>query len=88
METAKEKATELLIKFDVKHYIKPNGYIKEDSKGIHVSMYSDQIKQCALICVDEIINYLTSNEICFKNHIEPIGNYKFWTDVKTEINNL
>ncbi len=70
--TPKEKAEEFLSKMNVIHYLKLRGKNK-DSKGLPVSMYDSQIKQCALIAVDELIKETGS---------------KFWYDVKREIEKL
>lgn len=72
--TAKEKAKELINKMDVIHYIK---LINKNSKGLPVSMYDDQIKQCALICVDEIIKVVDDNCLEYDDH--------YWQEVKKEI---
>ena len=69
----KEKAEELIKSMDVIHYTKLN-------KGsIPVSMHNDQIKQCALICVDEILEAVTT--IADKK-------YEYYQEVKTEIEKL
>jgi len=78
--TAKEKAESLLAKMNVIHYRKLGG-VNKDSKGLPVSMYDSQIKQCALIAVDEIINSV-DNE-----HVSDIFN-DYWIDVKAEIENI
>ena len=36
-------------------------------------------------CVDEILEHLLNTETCFKDNIWPIGNYKFWHEVKQEL---
>ena len=75
---AKEKARELVAKFhefsgENKHYNKTQW---------------DYAKQCALIAVNQIINFVPNNDFeldiykAFK--IEP----KYWTDVKNEIKKL
>jgi peptidoglycan/xylan/chitin deacetylase (PgdA/CDA1 family) len=79
--TPQEKALELLQKMDVIHYVKLYGKNK-NSKGLPVSMHDDQIKQCALIAVDEIIEYINTS-----------GSVNFWwlnylEEVKQEINKL
>jgi len=77
----KIKAQELYDKMNVIHYVKLGGKNK-NSKGLPVSMHKDQIKQCAIICVENEIETLekimkhfelselhTSNShrfICFK----------------------
>ena len=77
-QTPKEKAAELYDKMNVIHYMQLHGKNK-DSKGLPISMYDDQIKQCALIAVDEIINLLSHD-------INPLVNY--WFEVKQEIEKL
>lgn len=72
--TPKEKAKELYVKMDVIHYRKI--YSKPKSKGLPISMYQSQIKQCALICVDEILK------------IYQLDSYSFWKEVKQEIKKL
>jgi hypothetical protein len=74
--TPKEKAKELIEKMNVIHYVKLGGK-NTNSKGLPVSMYDDQIKQCALIAVDEILSA-----------IRPFGNRKWWEEVKQEIRDL
>ena len=75
--TPKEKAEELIEKMNVIHYVKLGGK-NTNSKGLPVSMYDDQIKQCALIAVDEI---LSANVVWYENSIP----YNYWQKVKTEI---
>ena len=74
--TPKDKAEELVKKMDVIHYMKLHGK-NSNSKGLPISMYDDQIKQCALIAVDEIIEYLRWTQ---DYHL---ANY--WREVKQEI---
>jgi hypothetical protein len=76
---AKEKAIELYSKMDVIHYIKLGGK-NSDSKGLPISMYDTQIKQCALIAVDEIINYLLDSDWALINN-----KAKYWQEVKEEL---
>ena len=71
--TPKEKAEELLDKMNVIHYLKGN--------GLPVSMHKSQIKQCALVAVDEILNLAS-----FYNDTQ--GEVTYWTEVKQEIKNL
>lgn len=74
--TPKEKAEELVSKMNVIHYMKLHGKNK-NSKGLPISMYDDQIKQCALIAVDEILkNFdgLHKPEYCA---FDAIGQRKF-----------
>ena len=75
--TPKYKAKELFEKMDVVHYIKLGGKNK-DSKGLPVSMYDSQIKQCALIAVDEIIQAMD-------NVMLPNPFKQYWNKVKQEI---
>jgi hypothetical protein len=58
--TPKEKAKELIDKFDL-----PTG------------LMSSEIKQCALITIDEILGYMGADR-----------GYNFWQEVKTEIEKL
>ena len=78
--TPKEKAEELIEKMNVIHYVKLGGK-NTNSKGLPVSMHYDQIKQCALIAVDEI---LSANAVWYENSIP----YNYWEKVKTEIEKL
>lgn len=79
--TPKEKAKELVSKMDVIHYMKLGGK-NSNSKGFPVSMHYDQIKQCALIAVDEIIKSLRKDLAVFE-----LGK-GFWQEVKKEIKKL
>lgn len=54
--TPKEKAQEILGKMNVIHYTK-----LASGSELPVSMYDDQIKQCALIAVDEMLNEYRQN---------------------------
>ena len=78
--TPKEKAKDLLSKMDVIHYMKLGGKNK-DSKGLPVSMYNDQIKQCALIAVDEIMKL---DVVWYQGS----RTYEFYEEVKQEIEKL
>ena len=69
--TPKEKAKELIKKYEK---IFDGNYIKTD----------ENIKQCALICVDEIIK--TCNKIVQSNDVAPYYNEKYWQEVRSEIN--
>jgi hypothetical protein len=73
--TPKEKAEELLEKMNVIHYLKGN--------GLPVSMHRSQIKQCALIAVDEIFFALKYNLDGATS-----GSVKYWQKVKQEIEKL
>lgn len=69
--TPEEYAKELLDKMNVVHYLKGN--------GLPVSMHKSQIKQCALIAVDEILSFVNS----FDN-----DSIEFLQEVKQEIEKL
>ena len=78
--TPKEKAKDLLKKMDVIHYMKLSG---KNSKGLPISMYNSQIKQCALISVNEIIKEL--NDYMFNNDIDDKQPIKYFEKVKQEL---
>jgi hypothetical protein len=93
--TPKEKAEQLLAKMNVIHYRKLFGKSK-DSKGLPVSMYNSQIKQCALIAVDEIIQS-RQDDGYFDDTLSSTGSeyytphpmyLTYWLQVKNEINKL
>jgi len=87
---AKEKAEQLLAKMNVIHYRKLDG-VNKHSKGLPVSMYDSQIKQCALVAVDEIINSSPSLPILGDSgsYGEDIELSKiYWEEVKQEIKNI
>jgi hypothetical protein len=77
--TPKEKAEELLKQMDVIHYMKLGGKNSE-SKGLPVSMHNSQIKQCALIAVNEILKITWVDKFLIVD--------EFWNEVKEEINKL
>ena len=88
--TPKEKARELIDKMDVIHYMKLGGK-NSNSKGLPISMHDSQVKQCALIAVDEILE----NVNYFFTELEKDGlpnkfddEIEYWNEVKQEINNL
>lgn len=78
MIPAKEKALELFEKMSVIHYIKLGGK-NAKSKGLPVSMYRSQIIQCALNCVDEIM------EVAIKYAGK---DYDYYKEVKRELEKL
>ena len=84
METKKpkEKAEELVAKMNVIHYRTLVG--KNKDMRVPVSMYDSQIKQCALVAVDEILT--TLYDLKFGNALVEELNY--WEDVKEQIENL
>ena len=73
--TPKEKAEDLLEKMNVIHHLKGN--------GLPASMHKSQIKQCALVAVDEILFALKYNLDGATS-----GSVKYWTEVKQEIEKL
>ena len=81
--TPKEKAEELMQKMNVIHYFKLKGK-SEDYKGIPVSMHNDQIKGCALVAVDEIVN----NSLEYMGCTPEDGEIIYWENVKQEIEKL
>ena len=84
MISPKQKARELISRFDVKYQY---NFI---TGSIPVSMHDSVIKQCALICVDEILK----SSPCVIKAITPngkkgwVGNSGYWQEVKTEIEKL
>ena len=72
--TPKEKAAELMKLFDVK-YLRIMSFT---GKVIPVSMYDDQIKGCALMGVDLVME--SNSEV---KHV-----LEFWQEVKKEIEAL
>lgn len=80
--TPQDKAKDLISKMNVIHYMKLRGKNK-NSRGLPISMYDDQIKQCALIAVDEI---LQSHYVLLTGVKTSI--YDYWQEVKQEIEKL
>ena len=74
--TPQEKAEQLLAKMNVIHYRTLVG--KNKDMRVPISMYDSQIKQCALMAVDEILDLF----------LEESRNTRYWEDVKEEIENL
>jgi len=74
--TPKEKAEELVAKMNVIHYRTLVG--KKKDMRVPISMYDSQIKQCALIAVDEILKVAS-----FYNDTQ--GEVTYWQEVKQEI---
>jgi len=78
---AKQKARELVAKYldiNSEHIIDKDGLWDKFSL-----LSTDEAKQCALICVDEIID---SHYKVFKGAKASVNDY--WQDVKREINKL
>lgn len=77
---AKDKAKELVEKF------LPYSYYHEMDNSMNRNyQQEDNAKQCALICVDEIIKQLDC--ISFNHDIEDLP-FKYWEEVKQEIYRL
>ena len=72
---AKEKAKELVEKYEY------NGVMIDD-----IRMSEDEAKQCALICVDEMLEF--AYDIEWEKKEEAISKLKFLKEVKQEINKL
>ena len=70
--TAKEKAKELVEKYQF------NGDMIDD-----IRMSEESAKQCALICVDEILESLWN-----VGHSSSNDEINYWKEVKQEINKL
>lgn len=70
--TPKEKATELVNKYYIELQVHIGGYSLEASR------------QCALICVDEIIIETLSEYTNDENH----DRVEYWNEVKQEIQNF
>jgi hypothetical protein len=69
----KNKAIDLIKKFDVKYYYKL-------TKGqLPVSMHNSVIKECVLHAIDEILNLLINT---YNWDIETNGNIHYWQKVK------
>jgi hypothetical protein len=66
--TPKEKAEELVDKFIL-------NVLDYDGSGLN----GFKAKQCALICVDEVINQ-------YYEHTDNVNQHNFWQDVKDELN--
>lgn len=81
--TPKEKAQDLLKKMNVIHHLKGN--------GLPVSMHKSQIKKCALVAVDELINEYESN-ICYRGYDNDWEMWDmerdYWIEVKQEIESI
>ena len=75
--TSKEKAEQLLKKFDVKHQMK----FSEKRGTFPISMYNSQIKQCAIACVGEII----SNNSELLDGINYHEELNYWCEVIAQI---
>ena len=88
--TPKEKAEELVDKF---YQTTPNEYFVNEPIGIKGRYKSwEQAKQCALIAVDELIKYhddlMDVVRYELPSNIVAVIPYKYWDDVKQEIEKL
>ena len=75
--TPKEKAKELVNKF----------YSKVDEERLLVNKYWSNAKCCALIAVDEILEYIPKFEYG-QGEKTTTTEYDYWQEVKQEIENL
>ena len=81
---AKEKAKELVDRF---YKVLTKGYAGNDLAQIFAdSMWYEEAKQCALICVDEIIESHETKKAFKKMY--PIEFLEYWQEVKQEIEKL
>lgn len=80
--TTKDKAKELVEKFY------PFAYCSDGNNSMNRNyQIEENSKQCALICVDEIINANVQEE--FEGHmVDEIGAVDYWREVKQEIEKL
>jgi len=69
---AKDKATELVDKF----------YNEIDCASLTDEISEDKAKQCALICVDEMLKEIKPSLVYHKRDVE------YWQEVKEEIEKL
>ena len=76
--TAKEKAKELVDKFTL--------YLGTDVNGDECYVDVIEAKQCALICVDEILEF--AYDVEWEKREEAVSKLKFLKEVKKEINKL
>ena len=83
--TAKEEAIELVNKFKIKVTV----FYSEDSVPwvLNAPMIIKSSKQCALICVDELIEEIKEIQFNYDILIEDTE-VKYWKEVKEEINKL
>jgi hypothetical protein len=73
MNNPKEKAKELVDKYST--------YVVMWSGGIEVA--TQNVKQCALIAVDEILNTIE-----YSSQADELSKVSYWEEVKNEINKL
>ena len=76
--TPKEKAKELVEKY--------NDYLQQEMQCI---VYVNQSKECALIAVDEILEYIDSNHNGYYTMPESVKiKYDYYEEVKQELEKL
>ena len=76
--TPKQKAKELVEKY--------NDYLQQEMQCI---VYVNQAKQCALIAVDEILEYVDSNHNGYYTMPESVKiKYDYYEEVKQELEKL
>lgn len=82
-QSPKDKAKELVDKFI------PQWFIRKAIRKASLKNEADveHAKQCALICVDEILKEIHDNAFWIPSRTQ-IEREKFWQDVKNEIENL
>ena len=73
---AKEKAKELVDMFD---------NVVHSNAGSNNFDFESAAKQCALICIDEILENITEEVMTYKPFMM---NTDYWQEVKQEINKL
>ena len=79
--TPKEKAKELLEKMNVAYRPKGN--------GLPVDMHKSQVKRCALMAVDEMLNdYSYMQNVRNANSNQIHSRRVYWQEVKQEITNI
>ena len=81
--TPKEKAIELVDKFN-NHTVKELVYLKNGK----VIEGKTEAKQCALIAVDEMINYFSKESFMMAYPEIAISELEYWQEVKQEIEKL
>lgn len=82
INSAKEKAKELIDKFS-----KP--FLHKDTEGFEYMIVGKEIKECALIAVDEIIKSIRIVVFAAKGDKAFFDfQAKYWKQVKSEINKL
>ena len=80
--TPKEKAKELVFKYQNLVTI----WSCYNDEPIEIKFRLKDMKECALICVEEVSSYLYDIE--FHKREDAIKSVKYWQEVKKEINKL